>query len=166
MLQLSNRASLPNFGRIVRWQKWRFCSLSPSDNLLVSICPIHHTPLSAFSNYTRPPKIMASSTRISYASESAAVENTKWASLLLPKIHWVQRDDSTSPSAWLVTTLVVVLSLLILEQYVYRSKKQHLPGPTWTIPVIGKFFDSITPSMEKYKKSWSTPLSVASVFQM
>lgn len=129
--------------------------------LFLSFALVAHTPC-----IQSKASVMASSTRVSYASSQALAANpSSWAAFL-PKVTWSQRNDSTAPSTWLVTTLCVVASLLILEQYVYRSKKQHLPGPTWTIPVIGKFFDSITPSMEKYKKSWSTPLSVASVFQM
>lgn len=61
--------------------------------------------------------------------------------------------------------LVVLVALLFLEQASYRWKKKHLPGKTWTIPLIGAFADSLSPSMEKYKLSWATPLSVASVFQ-
>jgi C-22 sterol desaturase len=57
--------------------------------------------------------------------------------------------------------------LLVLEQVVYRAKKQHLPGDKWTIPVIGKFMDSLNPTMANYKKQWySGPLSAVSVFNM
>ena len=65
------------------------------------------------------------------------------------------------------TVLTLVISLLILEQAVYRSKKQHLPGAKWTIPVIGKFADSLNPSLENYKAQWySGALSAVSVFNM
>jgi C-22 sterol desaturase len=71
-----------------------------------------------------------------------------------------------SPS-WLATTAVIVVALLVLEQSVYRYKKRHLPGAKWTIPVIGKFADSMSPSMEGYKKQWdSGALSAISVFNM
>jgi hypothetical protein len=57
--------------------------------------------------------------------------------------------------------------LLFLEQAVYRFKKRHLPGASWTIPLIGKFADSMSPSMEGYKKQWdSGALSAISVFNM
>jgi C-22 sterol desaturase len=50
---------------------------------------------------------------------------------------------------------------------VYRYKKAHLPGAKWTIPVIGKFADSLNPSLEGYKRQWySGPLSAVSVFNM
>ena len=69
--------------------------------------------------------------------------------------------------SWFYTTVVIIASLLILEQSVYRYKKRHLPGATWTIPLIGKFADSMKPTMEGYKKQWdSGALSAISVFNM
>lgn len=71
-----------------------------------------------------------------------------------------------APSA-LWTSVVVVLSLLVLEQVVYRSKKGPLPGAKWTIPVIGKFWDSLNPTLEGYKRQWNLgELSAISVFNM
>ena len=68
---------------------------------------------------------------------------------------------------WLYTTLAIIFALLVLEQSVYRYKKGHLPGDKWTIPIIGKFADSMSPSMEGYKKQWdSGALSAISVFNM
>jgi len=65
------------------------------------------------------------------------------------------------------TTLAILASLLVLEQAVYRYKKRHLPGAAWTIPLIGKFADSMAPSMEAYKRQWdSGALSAVSVFNM
>ncbi|GMK59354.1 hypothetical protein CspeluHIS016_0703690 [Cutaneotrichosporon spelunceum] len=72
--------------------------------------------------------------------------------------------DSKTTAA---TILTVVISLLILEQIVYRTKKAHLPGDKWTIPVIGKFADSLNPTLENYKRQWySGPLSCVSVFNI
>ncbi|WFD33730.1 sterol 22-desaturase [Malassezia cuniculi] len=63
--------------------------------------------------------------------------------------------------------LAVIAALLVLEQVSYRRKKGGLPGPTWTIPVIGKFADSLHPSLEKYMEGWNSgDLSVASVFHI
>ncbi|KAF8898336.1 C-22 sterol desaturase [Infundibulicybe gibba] len=72
-----------------------------------------------------------------------------------------------SVSSWFYTTLAIILALLALEQSVYRYKKRHLPGATWTIPLIGKFAESVAPSMEGYKKQWdSGALSAISVFNI
>ena len=71
------------------------------------------------------------------------------------------------PPSWFYTTAAIIVSLLFLEQLVYRYKKRHLPGDSWTIPLIGKFADSMSPSMEGYKKQWdSGALSAISVFNM
>ncbi|KAF7378407.1 Cytochrome P450 [Mycena sanguinolenta] len=68
---------------------------------------------------------------------------------------------------WLYTTGAILFGLLVLEQTVYRAKKRHLPGDSWTIPIIGKFADSMKPTMESYKKQWdSGVLSAVSVFNI
>nr|GAT43641.1 cytochrome P450 [Mycena chlorophos] len=68
---------------------------------------------------------------------------------------------------WLYTTGAVLLGLLVLEQTVYRVKKRHLPGDQWTIPLIGKFADSMHPTMENYMKQWNSGvLSAVSVFNI
>lgn len=72
-----------------------------------------------------------------------------------------------SQATWLYTTIAILLGLLALEQGVYRYKKSHLPGAKWTIPIIGKFKDSMHPTMEKYKRQWASgALSAVSVFNM
>jgi sterol 22-desaturase len=68
---------------------------------------------------------------------------------------------------WLYTTATVLISLLVLEQSLYRLKKRHLPGDKWTVPLIGKFVDSMYPTMENYQKQWNSgALSAISVFNM
>lgn len=82
----------------------------------------------------------------------------------VPSFSVILHEESRS---WLYTTVVILLSLLAVEQAVYRYKKRHLPGATWTIPVIGKFADSVNPTIEGYKKQWdSGALSAVSVFNM
>ncbi|KAI0035284.1 cytochrome P450 sterol C22-desaturase [Vararia minispora EC-137] len=68
---------------------------------------------------------------------------------------------------WGYTVLAIVVALLALEQSVYRLKKRHLPGDAWTIPVIGKYADSLKPTMEGYMKQWNAgALSALSVFNI
>lgn len=63
--------------------------------------------------------------------------------------------------------LAMIATLLVLEQAVYRYKKAHLPGAKWTIPLIGKFKDSMDPRLEGYKRQWASgELSVTSVFNI
>lgn len=65
------------------------------------------------------------------------------------------------------TVLALAVSLLAMEQVVYRVKKGGLPGPAWTIPLIGKFADSLHPSLEKYQEAWNSgSLSATSVFNI
>ncbi|KAG8702678.1 RNA polymerase C-22 sterol desaturase, partial [Ceratobasidium sp. 395] len=76
-----------------------------------------------------------------------------------------QPAAASSGRSVIATTLAVIGALLILEQTVYRIKKKHLPGAKWTIPVIGKFADSLNPTLEGYKRQWdSGALSAVSVF--
>ena len=74
---------------------------------------------------------------------------------------------NASASTWIYTIGAIALSLLAFEQYNYRSKKAHLPGDNWTIPIIGKFADSLHPTLEGYLRQWGLgPLSAISVFNM
>ena len=76
-------------------------------------------------------------------------------------------SSASNAITWTYTTLAIVLALLVLEQSVYRYKKRHLPGDKWTIPIIGKFADSMKPTMEGYMKQWNSgALSALSVFNM
>lgn len=76
-------------------------------------------------------------------------------------------SSSTSSATWLYTTIAIVLALLALEQSIYRYKKRHLPGSNWTIPIIGKFADSLKPTFEGYMAQWNSgALSAISVFNM
>ncbi|GFZ47480.1 C-22 sterol desaturase [Saitozyma sp. JCM 24511] len=89
-------------------------------------------------------------------------ELTAWGLESLNKAKFTFDTHTT-----VATVLTVVITLLIYEQVNYRAKKAHLPGDKWTIPIIGKFADSLHPSLEKYKKQWySGPLSAVSVFNI
>lgn len=82
----------------------------------------------------------------------------------LTRVPSLQEADRTTV---VFSVLAVVASLLLFEQYNYQKKKAGLPGPKWTIPIIGKFTDSLSPSLEKYQEGWNSgPLSVASVFNI
>ncbi|TNY20659.1 cytochrome P450 [Rhodotorula diobovata] len=77
----------------------------------------------------------------------------------LPQVEWTYKTIATS-------VLAVVVTLLLAEQALWRSRKQTLPGHAWQIPVIGQFAESLNPSMEAYKRSWATPLASVSVFNI
>jgi C-22 sterol desaturase len=76
-------------------------------------------------------------------------------------------SSASKAASWTYTTLAILTALLVLEQSVYRYKKKNLPGDSWTIPIIGKFADSMKPTMEGYMKQWNSgALSALSVFNM
>lgn len=95
---------------------------------------------------------------LSQPSVAATFANFRVPSLL---------DSASQSRTWIYTTVAIVIALLALEQSVYRYKKSHLPGAKWTIPIIGKFADSLNPTMEGYQRQWdSGALSAISVFNM
>ena len=76
-------------------------------------------------------------------------------------------SEPNTTGTFFYTSLAIVVTLLFVEQAIYRYKKQGLPGPKWTIPIIGKYADSLHPTMPKYLKQWqSGALSALSVFNM
>ncbi|KAF9478018.1 cytochrome P450 sterol C22-desaturase [Pholiota conissans] len=100
--------------------------------------------------------------RSASASVPSSTGNVPLYSFPIPSFSLQGKNFSS-----LYTTLAIIASLLILEQAVYRYKKRHLPGAKWTIPLIGKFADSMSPSLEGYKKQWdSGDLSAVSVFNI
>ena len=100
------------------------------------------------------------SASISMPSATSLVQFSK---VQLPNIL----SSASEVATWTNTTLAILFTLLILEQSVYRYKKKHLPGDSWTIPIIGKFADSMKPTMEGYMKQWNAgALSALSVFNM
>ncbi|KAJ7022074.1 cytochrome P450 sterol C22-desaturase [Mycena alexandri] len=99
------------------------------------------------------------------ASPAAAATPTEAPLYSLPAFPFAFNGPKSY--TWLYTTGAIVFALLALEQTVYRRRKRHLPGDTWTIPIIGKFADSMKPTMEGYKKQWdSGVLSAISVFHI
>lgn len=77
-----------------------------------------------------------------------------------PSPGWMSREVATA-------VLCAVVVLLVMEQAIYRHKKAHLPGDRWTIPVIGKFLDSMNPTLDNYKRQWASgALSAVSVFNI
>ncbi|TFK30719.1 C-22 sterol desaturase [Coprinopsis marcescibilis] len=105
-------------------------------------------------------KLLSRSPLASIPSSTASATHDINAGSLIPSLN---RKSAT----WFYTTVVIVASLLVLEQAVYRYKKRHLPGASWTIPIIGKFADSVSPTLDKYKSQWNSGvLSAVSVFNI
>ncbi|GAA5959567.1 hypothetical protein JCM21900_003200 [Sporobolomyces salmonicolor] len=102
-----------------------------------------------------------------YVSSPAAATSSPFASLpsSLSKLAAFDSIDWTSKS-FATSVLAILITLLIAEQTLWRYRKAHLPGHSWQIPVIGQFAESLNPTMEAYKRSWSTPLATVSVFNI
>jgi C-22 sterol desaturase len=102
------------------------------------------------------------------AASSVATDNNS-RSITSRVVHWLLLPSlrDASIGSVIVSLLAIVATLLIGEQLLYRHRKAHLPGPAWTLPIVGKFADSLKPSLEKYQEGWNSgPLSVASVFHI
>ncbi|KAL0950655.1 hypothetical protein HGRIS_007442 [Hohenbuehelia grisea] len=102
-----------------------------------------------------------------HSSSASMPSSTSEAPLYSFPVNSLWTLASGKSATWLYTTAVIVISLLVLEQSVYRYKKGRLPGSKWTIPIIGKFADSTKPTMDGYQKQWySGALSALSVFNI
>jgi hypothetical protein len=102
-----------------------------------------------------------------YSAPASMPSSTGEAALYAFKFPSFLNVDSSKSATWLYTTAAFLISLFALEQAVWRYKKRHLPGDSWTIPIIGRFADSTKPTMEGYKRQWdSGALSAISVFNM
>lgn len=64
------------------------------------------------------------------------------------------------------TVLLTALCIAVVyDQFSYKLKKGSIEGPSWKIPFIGPFLESVNPEMDKYKAKWASgPLSCVSVF--
>ncbi|QDS71100.1 hypothetical protein FKW77_009179 [Venturia effusa] len=61
--------------------------------------------------------------------------------------------------------LTAFVGLVVYDQYRYISQKGSIVGPSWKIPFIGPFLESVNPQFTKYHAKWmSGPLSCVSVF--
>ncbi|RCI10329.1 hypothetical protein L249_4306 [Ophiocordyceps polyrhachis-furcata BCC 54312] len=73
-------------------------------------------------------------------------------------------DLMTSAGFWSLLLAVVVLCV-VYDQVCYISRKGSIAGPSWKIPFIGPFLQSVDPKFEEYYAKWSSgPLSCVSVF--
>ncbi|ORY90828.1 cytochrome P450 [Leucosporidium creatinivorum] len=100
------------------------------------------------------------------AHSSAAIHAPASTSSSLPSLPSIV-DFSALSGPQLASSIVVLLvTLLLAEQYYWRWRKGSLPGNKWQIPIIGQFAESLHPSMEAYMRSWAKPLATVSVFNI
>ncbi|CAH0059653.1 unnamed protein product, partial [Clonostachys solani] len=70
----------------------------------------------------------------------------------------------TAPNIWTVLFTVIAMCV-IYDQVSYIANKGSIAGPSWKMPFIGPFLESMDPKFEGYYNKWlSGPLSCVSVF--
>ncbi|RMZ71921.1 cytochrome p450 61 [Pyrenophora seminiperda CCB06] len=61
--------------------------------------------------------------------------------------------------------LTVIVTAVAYDQFKYIWNKGSIVGPSWKIPFIGPFLESVNPDFNKYHEKWASgPLSCVSVF--
>lgn len=65
----------------------------------------------------------------------------------------------------LSVTVTLLLILVAYDQFKYVWNKGSIVGPSWKMPFIGPFLQSVNPKMDEYKAKWASgDLSCVSVF--
>lgn len=67
--------------------------------------------------------------------------------------------------SWWSILLTTFLIAVAYDQFSYVWQKGSIAGPTWKLPFIGPFMESLDPKFEEYKAKWASgDLSCVSVF--
>ncbi|CZR62360.1 probable cytochrome P450 (involved in C-22 denaturation of the ergosterol side-chain) [Phialocephala subalpina] len=67
--------------------------------------------------------------------------------------------------SWWSIVLTALLVAVAYDQFSYVWQKGSIAGPTWKLPFIGPFMESLDPKFEEYKAKWASgDLSCVSVF--
>ncbi|CEJ80314.1 Putative C-22 sterol desaturase [[Torrubiella] hemipterigena] len=96
---------------------------------------------------------------------TSMLAGSKFASAagLPPQVDYVI-DAVTSVGPW--TLLLTVFAMCVVyDQVSYIMSKGSIEGPSWKMPFIGPFLQSMDPKFEEYYAKWASgPLSCVSVF--
>ncbi|KAJ4300461.1 RNA polymerase C-22 sterol desaturase [Collariella sp. IMI 366227] len=85
------------------------------------------------------------------------------AANVAPRLEYVV-DYVSKASAWQIVATLLAL-LVVYDQISYIWNKGSIEGPSWKMPFIGPFLESVNPKFEQYHAKWlSGPLSCVSVF--
>ncbi|KAL0944228.1 cytochrome p450 61 [Colletotrichum truncatum] len=80
-----------------------------------------------------------------------------------PQIDYVI-ERVTNASAWTIFFTLLAIAVAY-DQISYIMSKGTIAGPTFKMPFIGPFLESVNPKFEEYKAKWASgPLSCVSVF--
>lgn len=86
---------------------------------------------------------MASSSYVSAPSATPSPLLDKLSAALPFSLESLLAKDNWSLSSILTAGLVVVITLLLAEQSLWRWRKQHLPGHSWQI--VSRLLSSLKP---------------------
>ncbi|EQK97534.1 cytochrome P450 61 [Ophiocordyceps sinensis CO18] len=103
----------------------------------------------------------ASSTTSAFTSVLA---NAKYAGVAVPpQLDYVFEAIVTASPWTLFLTLFAMC--IVYDQISYVMSKGSITGPSWKMPFIGPFLQSVDPKFEEYHAKWASgPLSCVSVF--
>ncbi|KAK4156224.1 cytochrome P450 [Chaetomidium leptoderma] len=95
---------------------------------------------------------------------SSPLASIKFAAANMPpQLEYV--IDYVSNASTLSILATILVTLVVYDQYCYIWNKGSIAGPTWKMPFIGPFLQSMDPKFEEYYAKWvSAPLSCVSVF--
>ncbi|KAF6843096.1 cytochrome p450 61 [Colletotrichum musicola] len=80
-----------------------------------------------------------------------------------PQIDYVI-ERVANASAWTIFFTLLAVAVAY-DQISYITSKGSIAGPTFKMPFIGPFLESVNPKFEEYKAKWASgPLSCVSVF--
>ncbi|KXH62249.1 cytochrome P450 [Colletotrichum nymphaeae SA-01] len=95
---------------------------------------------------------------------TSVLANAKLGSVNIPpQVDYVIEKVA---NASIVTILFTLLALAVAyDQISYITSKGSIAGPTFKMPFIGPFLESVNPKFSEYKAKWASgPLSCVSVF--
>lgn len=100
----------------------------------------------------------------SNSSFTSVLAGSKYAGVPVPpQVDYVV-EAVVNSGPW--TILFTVLAILVAyDQIMYIVRKGSIVGPSWKLPFMGPFLQSVNPKFEEYYAKWlSGPLSCVSVF--
>ncbi|KAK7423757.1 RNA polymerase C-22 sterol desaturase [Neonectria magnoliae] len=95
---------------------------------------------------------------------TSVLANAKYPSVNIPPQLDYVVDAISNAGAWTITFTLIALCV-VYDQFSYIIRKGSIEGPSWKLPFIGPFLESMDPKFEQYHSKWlSGPLSCVSVF--
>ncbi|KAI8655769.1 Hypothetical protein NCS54_01269600 [Fusarium falciforme] len=95
---------------------------------------------------------------------TSVLANSKYANVGIPPQLDFVIDAVSNAGIWTWIATIVAICV-VYDQISYIMQKGSLVGPSWKMPFIGPFLDSMDPRFDGYHAKWeSGPLSCVSIF--